>query len=138
MDESIEEFRIIRRRDIDPVSDSQSFADGLGVRAQSDDQIWSWEQAAGQPVEAAAEIKLRAGEPSARMKEACESVKIQIEAAIHQGGFAAGAQLTFLFGAVDKIIELVGKCIFFILVEERLKWTFFMLFECGGKIELCA
>ena len=63
-----------------------------------------------------------------------ESVEIQIEAAIHQCDSFPIAQRLFLLGAIQQVIQLIGERVFGILFEERLKWTFAMLFVGGCEI----
>lgn len=134
VDIPLERFRIFTGCDVDSVSSSQSLADGAGVCTEGDDQVRRGEQTAGQVVEAAAQVEFRVTEPAAGMEEARESVKVQIQTTVHQGGFVARAELVFLFGAEEQVVHLVGERVFRILLEERLKWTFLVLFAGEGKI----
>ncbi len=79
-------------------------------------------------VKPSAQTKLLVTEPAVSVEEAGEAVEVEVESAIHQRGQSPISQFPFLFGAEEQIIQLIGKSIFWILLEERLKRSFPVLF----------
>ena len=60
----------------------QSFADGLCVCAEGNDQLRGREQAADVEIEATAQVVFVVVEQSAGVKEAGEAVKVQVQTAV--------------------------------------------------------
>jgi hypothetical protein len=67
------------------------------------------------------------------VEESGEAVEVEVESAIHQCGQSPIPQFPFLFGTEEQVIQLVGERISGILLEERLKRSFPVLFVGNGK-----
>ena len=126
IDKGIEQRGVLGAGDVDPLASGQTAGHRALICAQADDELRPRLRSADEGVQPPAQAIFEIGELAVVMEEAREAVEVEVQAAVHQAGRRADlrpAQVPFLPGAHQEVIDLVGQRKAGILLEQGLERT---------------